>query len=225
VDKISAILITRKPRKESRLKTYAKSAGIELIEQSFIKTVPIDGVALPASDWVFFSSPTAVRVFLSLYGKTALSKVQVGAVGPATATNLMKSGREVDFIGDPDLSPAQIGFEFSQKINAEKVLFPVSDISLRSVSSQVPPNNRIELILYKTELSASVAPKAGIICFTSPSNVRGYLLSNRPAKDAVLFCFGDATEDCLQNENLPDPIINLRSSSDERLIEGIIDLS
>jgi len=183
------------------------------------------GVNIPETDWIFFSSPTAVKIFLDHYNKNfPLKNKMVGAVGPGTAKILTEAGVKVTFTGDANLSPVQVGIDFADVLKNKTALFPTSQISLRSVSSQIAPEGKIELVIYKTMLNVVDAPSSDIIVFTSPSNVRGYFLKNSPPKETVIFCFGDATEGCLNERGIANPIINLQSSSEEVLVLSIAGL-
>ena len=87
----------------------------------------------------------------------------------------MKHVSKIDFIGD-SVNINEVGKEFVKKVNDGTCLFPVSNISKRTIQKYFPnQENTYDLIVYKTiEKNNFHDPKADVLIFTSPSNVRAY---------------------------------------------------
>lgn len=128
---------------------------------------------VPKTDWIFFSSKHAVNYFFEL-GYTVAGK-KLAAVGKGTAGELYKFVRHINFIGDA-VDIREVGRKFAEVVSIETVLFPVSNISKRSIQKQLPdPNKGTDLVVYHTiQVTDFLKPKASILIFTSPSNVRAY---------------------------------------------------
>jgi hydroxymethylbilane synthase len=168
------VLITRELQEDSTFR--------RMLEQQdyVVKAVPlIEFEAVPfeeqQSDWIFFSSRNGVRFYLDGDNMPALPS-NVGAVGPATALALQEFGITPQFVGE-GADTVKIGRDFAALISdAEKVLFPGSNKSRKTVQKQLKPNQVIDVVVYNTsEFSYNSIPSADILVFTSPSNASSYL--------------------------------------------------
>jgi uroporphyrinogen-III synthase len=192
VNKVKSILVTRSLKADSLIRKWAAEKNIELIEKSFIETVALTGLTIPTTDWIFFSSPQSVNLYFTHY---KLLAKKVAALSNGTAAELSSQNIKADFIGSDAKPTKEIGRDFFNQINStETVLFPLSDISKKNISSQTKTDTVIELITYKTALvSDKLNDIPGIILFTSPSNVDGFLLSNKPELKTQILAIGETT--------------------------------
>ena len=74
-----------------------------------------------------------------------------------------------------------------------KYLFPISNISLKTISSIFAEEEKEELVVYKTNVEAEEIPNCDTYIFTSPSNVRGFLINNSIPNNAKVISWGEST--------------------------------
>jgi uroporphyrinogen-III synthase len=219
VNKGKSILVTRSLKADSLIRKWAAEKNIELIEKSFIETVAVTGLTIPKSDWIFFSSPQSVNLYFAHY---KLAAKKVAALSNGTAAELSNNNVKADFIGSDSKTTKEIGNDFfKQTKSAETVLFPLSDISKRNISSQVKTENVIELITYKTALvSDKLNDLPGVILFTSPSNVDGFLLSNKPELKTQILAIGETTAARLRELGMKDILVS-DSTNEKELVKAL----
>lgn len=222
--KRQSILISRDARTESLLKSFCLENGLTLLEQSFIITRAIDGVEIPATDWVFFTSPRGGKLFVDTYGDQLSSDIKYAALGKATADQLEQFGMTMSFVGDPDDPTSTIGQKLKETIGNESILFPVSQISKLKVSNEIPEDQTHVINTYVTLPSGKKVDDYDIIVVTSPSNFEGYLVDNDVPENTVLITYGETTTAAIQAMNLANDIIDISSTDQNKLIEKISEL-
>lgn len=170
------ILVSRNLRSDSPLREWTTNEGHALIEAPFIMIDPILDLDIPPSDWIFFSSPNGVDVYFDNY--PILAK-KIAAFGGGTLNRLRSRGIEADFVGDNRKTPDKIGKAFFDSIHPnETVLFPLSQLSRKSIVNVNQVNKCIELVIYNTAVEPTKVPKVDFAILTSPSNIDGYLIEN-----------------------------------------------
>lgn len=129
---------------------------------------------IPKTDWIFFSSKHAVRYFFKLGYSVAGKKL--ACVGKGTAGELYQFVNHINFIGNA-VDIQEVGKNFAEVAQLETVLFPISNISKRSVQQQLKNSSKgADVVVYHTVQETNFPkPEASILIFTSPSNVRAYL--------------------------------------------------
>lgn len=183
-------LITKHLSKDSLLREQLLKEGVELIERPFIFTSPISSVSeWPHAKWVFFSSPKGAEISIKL--GLDLSKYRIAALGEGTAKSLPKTVKP-EFVGHSTDTRA-VAEDFLKFVGDESVLFPLSDRSLKNVSSIFPENQKTEVQCYHTTTVAMDCPKTDVIIFSSPSNVEGFLLKNKISPHQKVITFGPST--------------------------------
>lgn len=214
-----SILVTRLLKDDSLIRKWAAEKQIDLIEKSFIETVAVTGLAIPKTDWIFFSSPQSVKLYFAHY-KLAAKKVAALSLG--TYAELSSYALSVDYVGSDSKSTKEIGSDFFKQIDSsETVLFPLSDISKKNISSQNNSKKVIELITYKTELvNDKLEQIPAIILFTSPSNVDGFLLQNTPELKTQILAIGATTGGHLRSLGFKDILIS-DSTNEKELVKAL----
>jgi len=213
----SSILITRHLKSDSKLRIWAKENQVDLIEQSFIEFESIKNLNIPQTDWIFFSSPTGVEMYIENYEIIAK---KIAVFGEGTDIVLGQHGLKADYVGDSTKTSAVVGIDFFSRINSERVLFPISQLSRKGVASQGGENKIIELITYHTNIvEKEISELIGTIIFTSPSNVDGYLLKNIISDNVNIIPFGETTAEHLSQFVDNDKIQTPRSPKEEDLIK------
>lgn len=139
--------------------------------------------------------------------ETTLPKV--AAVGRATAAALRSYGLVCDYVGVGS-DTVRIGQDFATLIGEnERVLFPCSAISRRTIQQQLLASTVIDLVTYNTVENPKVsAPEAGILVFTSPSNAQAYLAKRSIDSKQDVIAMGHTTasfltEQGVQNVRIP----------------------
>ncbi|MBL4861995.1 MAG: uroporphyrinogen-III synthase, partial [Crocinitomicaceae bacterium] len=97
-------------------------------------------------DIIFFGSPRAVTFFTNQERIDA--QIAIACIGKKTAEQLQKKGYTVDFIGSSSSNPDEIGQTFKEWCGKKKVLFPISNRSLRSIASFFNIQQKIEVVVY-----------------------------------------------------------------------------
>jgi hydroxymethylbilane synthase len=188
----NVILVTRFLKSGSAIRQWADQNGYQLIEKPFIKTAAVTGLTIPKTDWIFFSSPQGVQLYLDHY---SIQAKKIAALSEGTALELETAGLKPQFTGSGSMSTREIGQQFFKICGkSESVLFPLSDISRKNVSAQKQTQNVIELVTYQTVLNSeklNLIPEA--ILFSSPSNVDGYLKSNPADPSVKMIAIGETT--------------------------------
>ncbi|MBI3134902.1 MAG: uroporphyrinogen-III synthase [Bacteroidetes bacterium] len=213
------ILITRQLRDDSLIRKWTLENSVQLIEKSFIQTAAVNGLSIPETDWVFFSSPQGVRLYFEHY---PLKAKKLGALSEGTAQALSEYGHTADFTGNSAASTKETGLAFFKQIRADQtVLFPLSDISKKNISSQKTTQKVVELITYKTELrTEKLSYTPTLVLFTSPSNADGFLIQNTMSPQTKILAIGETTAGHLHELGFTQ--ITVSESTNERdLIKAI----
>lgn len=211
------VFISRNEEDIPVLTMQIKEAGFDLIAKSMInfESVLFDKT-LPNSDWIFFSSASAVRHFFNQ--NPLINNQKFGVIGEGTANELKKYGIP-DFVGD-SINTLETAERFYTNIGERIVLFPGSENSLRNIQSVFPPKQVVDLICYRTIAAPAPMGFPDILIFSSPSNVHAYLLLNHLNPHQKVIAFGHSTAKALQESGVNDIIIP-ESLSDEGLLKAI----
>jgi hydroxymethylbilane synthase len=176
------------------------SLPIDWVCESLISTQSLSfQLPVQAFDWIFFSSREAVHHFY--LAKPELPTVRCGAIGPSTA-NALRPFVAIDFVGQ-SADTAQVAEAFSLLVRGETVLFPGSDISLKSIQRVFPAHQVIDLACYETQLIPTQVPACDAYIFSSPSNVRSFFQANALPTGALCWAFGAQTAHCLLEFHCP----------------------
>lgn len=142
---------------------------------------------LPETDWIFFTSKNAAKYFFK--HNFNVENIKIACVGQGTYKEVAKYTTDVSFIGDA-VNIEQVGKQFATLVGTEKVVFPISNISKRTVQKQFSdPSKIVDLVVYNTQEQDDFEdPKAEVLIFTSPSNARAYFnkLSWQPHQKVIV---------------------------------------
>jgi uroporphyrinogen-III synthase len=189
------LFISKNNSESLDLSISLSSYKTELIMHSFLHFKAIEFKVDAPYDIIFFTSPRAVRFF-----KAQLDiprGVKIACTGSKTADSLSALGCQVDFQGEKSGDIQQVAAKFKTWAKDKRVLFPISDISLRTISSQLNLNSVIEVEVYKTILRGMRVDPCDIYVFTSPSNVAGFLIENKVPIEARIIAWGTSTQNAL----------------------------
>jgi uroporphyrinogen-III synthase len=189
---------------------FLQEEGHKITGVSCIETQTIFIQEVPTADWTFFSSAQGVKHFLD---QQPITSQFIGVMGEGTQKALENYGHHADFIGQSS-DPTSVGQAFKLHLKPhQKILFPASAISKRSIASQLTEQDIIHLPTYLTlPLSISI-DQQDIYIFTSPSNIDGFLISqNLP--DAAYIAYGPTTGNYLKEKGVKNLSILEQVSSD-----------
>ena len=148
------IFISKNASEVTALNHFLSSKGITLRPHSFLEFNPSTISINDPFDVIFFGSPRAVYYF-DIQMKIPTS-VQIACVGSATGEVIKKLGRHVDFEGIGEIGA--VGKNFKSWCGNRKVLFPLSNISLKTISSLFDPSQKIEIEILPSPMSNKVTP-------------------------------------------------------------------
>jgi len=179
---------------------FCERRNIQITAKSLISFRALKFEPVEKADVVFFSSPRAVDFFIdSIKGKNSL----LACLGSGTAKRLLENGYIADFVGSSSAQPDLVAKEFLGWLGDKKVLFPLSTISNRSISSKIPVGQVEELLVYETITDSEQLEPFDTYVFTSPSNVDSFLKENQFPTGSVVIAWGKTTERKLQQLDIP----------------------
>lgn len=152
---------------------------------------------IPQTDWIFFTSKNAVRYFFK-QGHT-IDNRQVACIGEGTYKILKSKHSQIDFVGN-NIDIQTTGKEFSQLVGDKSCLFPISNISRRSIQKAFINENQVhDLVVYETfEKKDFIMNPADILIFTSPSNVRSFFKKCALKQNQKTIAMGPSTANQLK---------------------------
>ncbi len=169
--------------------------GYSVISHSFLSFSPIGFNVEHSFDVIFFGSPRAVIFYLA---NASISGYKlIACVGGKTAELLESMGHKVAFTGTKSGEPKLVAEDFKVWLGNKRVLFPVSDRSLKTIAGNIPENQKEEVVVYSTDVKGRVVEECDVYVFTSPSNVEGYLVENVVPEGAKIVAWGKSTERAL----------------------------
>lgn len=156
---------------------------------------------VPSTEWVFFTSKNAVRFFFK--SQTLPEGTKVGCAGIGTRKILANFVDEIHFTGD-HVDIQKVGSEFADIVGDATCLFPISNISRRTIQAYFENQNKaIDFIVYNTEGVKEVSEaKEDILVFTSPSNVDQYFSKHGLKPYQKVIAMGSSTGIALQKNGV-----------------------
>lgn len=214
VDKINAIepvsvFISRDERKHDFFFNTLKENKFSVSGKTLIETRLMDFERVLGDrkyDWIFFSSKNAVRYFFAKK-KNVPSAIKIGVIGKATAEEVRKHNRKVDFIGS-STNTQLVGKQFASIVGSGVALFPQAKGSLKVIQQQFQRKEQVmELMVYET---IKHNPKLETqnyhtLVFTSPSNVDAFFENNKLYPNQKVVAMGNATENALKDYKVFHP--------------------
>ncbi|MFT7588557.1 MAG: hydroxymethylbilane synthase [Limisphaerales bacterium] len=179
---------------------------------------------LNKADWLFFSSKTAVKMFVdfhpelsaTLNNKTETSKIKLAAIGNGTAKELLKAGFKADFIADPlDMNNSILNF--ASLAQGTHVVFPGAENGLRTAQKIIEQSDKSitveDIIAYSNTSKKGIdIPQTDIVVLTSPLNVDTYFDAYPERMKSRFVAIGESTAKALQNRGAYKIFISRRPS-------------
>jgi uroporphyrinogen-III synthase len=220
------VFISRHLPENSKFREKLAAIGSIIIQdESLIDLTPIPFSAVEPCDWIFFSSKNAVSFFFQQIKSLTIkipTSVKWGAIGLATAKELLNYQITADFSGNGH--PEEVGIGFSTLVTGKKVLFPSAKNSRESIQQFIKneASEIINLSIYDNSIKSDfdIAP-SDIYVFTSPLNViacsKKYNLT-----DKNCLAIGETTAEQLKHSGALN-IITSPFSTEESMAQSIID--
>ena len=198
---IQSIFISRDSNGCGSLIEFCNQHQLDLVTQSLISFESKDFEVSDSYDVIFFSSIRSAEFFLR---KEKLNtSVKIACIGQETALKLKNLGIHVDFVGENSGNPSDVSREFKNWLGNRKVLIPHSSESLLSITEYLNPNQIVLVEVYKTSLNPTKIPVCDSYVFTSPTNVRAFLLANDISSLNNVIAWGRSTEKELLLNKIP----------------------
>lgn len=210
------LFISKNSSETVQLGAFLNSKNIGLISHSFLHFEGIEFELESTYDIVFFTSPRSVIFFKAIYDVP--KSVKIACTGSKTAELLKALGYTVDFKGEKSGDIQSVADSFEKWAEGRMVLFPISDLSLRTISSNLSPESVIEVEVYKTIIQGIKVAPSDYYVFTSPSNVQGFLMENQIPTEGKIIAWGTSTEEALVANGFKIDTTLIESSIDELII-------
>lgn len=197
------------------LRLLCEQKGWTLVARSFLNFEPKvfnwDG----KEDVIFFSSPRAVDFFKAQH---SLPKSKTYAcAGEKTGEKLMENGVNPSFIAKRSGKVTDMAKAFAAFAKNKRVIFPISNLSRQSYSQYLPKGGFRFVQVYETKINAATVEECDLYVFTSPSNIKGFLLNN-PLPSKPTISWGETTSKVLMQQGF-EIFKELDISSIDNLIE------
>lgn len=223
---MTRLFISRHLSENSPFKEKLMSFGPFIIQdEPLIDLIPISFTIIEPCDWIFFSSKNAVSFFFKQVKSLPVkipSSVKWGAIGLATAKELLSYQITADFSGNGN--PEEVGISFSTLVSGKKVLFPSAKNSRESVQRFIEKeaSEIINLAIYdnlpKGDFKVNISD---IYVFTSPLNVIAFS-KKYELTEKYCFAIGETTAQQLTHSGALN-VITSPFATEESLAQSIID--
>ena len=174
------------------LQKKADLSGWSLICFSCIEFSLINEIKPPETEWIFFYSPSAVKLFANNFN---VRSFRFAALGEGTADTMRNFGIQPEFIGKSSDTSKAIE-EFSGVIKpTENVVQARGERSFERLREKLPPSQILDWPFYRTRAKQELTEAtADYYIFTSPSNAEAYLGKFDLPVNAVVLVFGESTK-------------------------------
>lgn len=204
------------------LHSWCAEHDIGLIDFSLIAFSPVEAVPVSVPDIIFYSSPRSVEFSSKI--RSAFPGALSATIGKSTSSKLRTEGKEAHFTGETAGDPKKVAEAFRKWAGNRRVLFPISDRSLGSISKAIPAGQREELVVYRTELLGETldpVPPCDFYLFTSPSNWESFLQKNEPS--GTIIAWGNSTASAIGRTSSYTSLV-LENPDESALIELLEEL-
>ncbi len=193
-----------------------KGENVGIITHSFLSFHSVDFEVKSPYEILFFSSPRSVIFFKNQY--SIPQHVKIACVGLKTQQLLEEMAHVVSYTRTAQQSLSEFATSFKEWCGDQRVLFPISSISLKTISSRFPVEQIEEVEVYSTEIKGKKIANCSIYVFTSPSNVKGFLEKNTFPENVTVISWGESTSKLLLEKGIKIDI-ELKTASLKELFE------
>lgn len=183
------------------LNSIERTGKAVFVYRSCISLNVIEEQEPPATDWIFFSSPSGVRLFFGRFAPNEDTRIAV--LGEGTASALEETDYQAAFVPDtPDVISSIKAF-VCEVNDTETVLYPRSTESLLRLHDVLMPPQLVDWPFYTTSPNPPGHPVYDdYLVFTSPSNAKAYLQSQRIRSGQRIVAIGHSTAAAIMEKGI-----------------------
>ncbi len=193
-----------------------QARGVSLIELS-----PIAWEMPRPTDWIFFSSRSAVLFF---FEKNPPVTAQIAAIGPGTAETLSAYVPHIHFTGNGD--PETTARQFGPLVAGQTVLFPGAQHSRQSIQTLLGSHStHIYLPIYDNVPVADPPAQtdAAVLAFTSSLNAEAYFTRHALQPGQRVVAIGQPTAKTLAALGI-NKISTAKMPSEEDMARAVLEI-
>ena len=213
-----SIFISRNQEDVHELSTWCNSQNLVINTKSLIEFAETTFTIPKNWDVIFFPSPRAVDFFFRQYANFNFSTKKFASAGKGTALALQKWVDKVDFVPKNPGKINEVQHEFAQWLQERKMLFVGSNESKKSVLTNLPSNQYQFVQVYETKFKLEEISLCDMYIFSSPSNVKSFLLRNQFPLNPKVISWGQSTTNELNKIGVI-PVFELKSGELSELIQ------
>lgn len=178
------------------LTDFVRSSGWDLICFSCVEFSLTNADEPPEADWIFFYSPSAVRLYADNF---TFRSFRFAALGEGTVDAMRGRGFKPEFIGKSS-DTSEVMSEFARVIRTgERVVQARAEKSFERLREVLQAEQILDWPFYQTQAKQEIPEAtADYYIFTSPSNAEAYLQAHQLTKGAVVIVFGDSTKKAVE---------------------------
>lgn len=213
---IRSVFITKPIAEVELLKQFCEKNGMQLTGNSFIQFKLVKAEIQDEIKTIFFGSKRAFDFFLTQ--SDIPENCEIACIGKTTKKYIEESGFQVSFCGEKAGNPAAVAEELKVWLGNRKLHIALSAQSNRSMSKVLPKDQVEEIIVYQTLSNPQKTDKIpDVLVFTSPSNLKGFLVENTISPSSTMIAWGETTKTVLMEMgNQPDFV--MQDSTEDELI-------
>ena len=216
-----SIFISRNQEEVILLQSFCDIQNLKLISKSLIEFNKITYLLPKNWDVLFFPSPRAVDFFFNQISSYDFSDKKIACAGKGTALALKQWVNEVNFVPSNSGMINEVQDEFKNWLGDKNVLFVGSNESKKSVLATIPKSQCDFIQVYETKYKSELISPCKWYIFSSPSNVRSFLMMNSLDQNVKVVSWGQSTTNELIKNGII-PVLELKTSELSELIEYLI---
>jgi uroporphyrinogen-III synthase len=206
------VFYSREADKAQQIQRFCQENNIELLTQRLISFEAVPFLLKDKSaDVIFFTSPRSFDFFGAQ--EFIQNAQEIACIGIGTKNHIESHGFHISFFGRDATNPDEVAAAFKSWLGTRKVLFPISNISNRSMQRVLAEEQYQEIVVYNTvSKSVELESKPDILIFSSPSNAAAFLEKNIIHPHQKVACFGTTTQRFLAARKIEATVL---TSADE----------
>jgi uroporphyrinogen-III synthase len=204
------------------LVNHAKKSDWELICFSCIQKTIVTAENPPNADWIFFYSPSAVRLFAKNFDR---STRRFAALGEGTASAMRECEMTPDFIGSSS-NPSEVVKEFALLLSVDQTVVQArGEMSFERLREALNSDQIIDWPFYRSEPKSDIPEVAADnYIFTSPSNAEAYLTKHDLPEKSAAVVFGESTKIAIQKKAKVKIVVTKQPGEESAIQRIVLDL-
>ncbi|MBM3452562.1 MAG: hypothetical protein FJX84_05390 [Bacteroidetes bacterium] len=206
-----SIFISRDEEDASLLQEFCEKQKLALVPKALIEFIKTPYIISEKWDVIFFPSPRAVDFFFDQPDCYDFSDTEIACAGKGTKSALKNWVNKIHFIPKNSGNIVEVQREFKEWLKNRNVLFVGSNLSRKSVLSEIPPGQQKFIQVYETKDHPQIIEPCNLYIFSSPSNVKSFLTMNQIPVNSSVISWGQSTTIELIKNGIT-PVFELKSS-------------